>query len=536
MIFQKIFKTWSNYRFQQYRYFSISATFNKGKGTCTKEITPTNSPTPYHCMVEPCYVDPCKPTPTVVIIGAGIAGLSAAHRLVQCGIRNFTVLEATDRPGGRIHSCWIGDIVAEMGAQYIEGGCIANPVFTLAAQEGLLKPPLQRPDLNKGLFYTSDGRAIDLPISITAYHTFRQIEQQAASLFSLECIERDHGSLLSFMAARIQQELGNFPPQQRYDAARVLYGMTNCCRCRYGDDLSLVSADYFGSYIEIPGGNVRIPLGFVGVLAPLLRDLPDCAVRYCKAVQQIRWNQSGENSPRAVVSCCDGDEFPADYVLVTVSLGVLKSQASTLFCPNLPCEKLEAISKLGFGNVNKIFLEYNRPFWVWREGGIRLAWSAEELEDRSEWVKGLSTIEEMPGSQHVLCAWVAGPEAATMESCSDDEVANSVSLVLRQFTGDPSLPYPSNVLRSKWCTDPYFCGAYSYMGLQSTVPYQCELATPVPGVCDPNPPVLLFAGEATSPGQHSTAHGARLSGIREAERILQLTKRLGGPPKPQPNV
>lgn len=42
-------------------------------------------------------LDPCKPEPTVVIVGAGMAGLSAAHRLAQCGLQNFTILEATDR-------------------------------------------------------------------------------------------------------------------------------------------------------------------------------------------------------------------------------------------------------------------------------------------------------------------------------------------------------------------------------------------------------------------------------------------------------
>lgn len=66
----------------------------------------------------------------------------------------------------------------------------------------------------------------------------------------------------------------------RYDAARVMHGLTNCVRCRCGNDLSLISADQFGSYIEIPGGNIRVPLGYVGVLAPLLRDLPDCCVRF----------------------------------------------------------------------------------------------------------------------------------------------------------------------------------------------------------------------------------------------------------------
>lgn len=52
--------------------------------------------------------------------------------------------------------------------------------------------------------------------------------------------------------------------------------------------------------------------------------------------------------------------------------------------------------------------------------------------------------------------------------------------------------------------------------------------------CESVPPILLFAGEATIPGHYSTVHGARLSGIREAERIIQLTKRLGGPPKKVP--
>lgn len=42
-------------------------------------------------------VDPCKAEPSVLIIGAGIAGLSAGQRLKQSGINNFTILEATDR-------------------------------------------------------------------------------------------------------------------------------------------------------------------------------------------------------------------------------------------------------------------------------------------------------------------------------------------------------------------------------------------------------------------------------------------------------
>lgn len=60
------------------------------------------------------------------------------------------------RPGGRIHSCWMGDVIAEMGAQYIEGGSVANPIYNLAAQEQLLEPPLLKPDPTKGLFLNAN--------------------------------------------------------------------------------------------------------------------------------------------------------------------------------------------------------------------------------------------------------------------------------------------------------------------------------------------------------------------------------------------
>ncbi|XP_067002314.1 peroxisomal N(1)-acetyl-spermine/spermidine oxidase [Anabrus simplex] len=480
-------------------------------------------------------IPPCTPEPQVVIVGAGIAGLSAAQRLTQCGITNFTVLEATERPGGRIHSCWLGNVVAEMGCQWIKGACIANPVYTLAAQEGLLKPPLCRTDMGGGLFFSSDGHAIDTPISFLAANRFRQIEQQSMALFNLGC-GTAHDSLLSFFNNRIEQEVLTFPLEHRYDASRVMHGMVNTIRVNCGDDLSMVSAEQFGSQIQIPGGLVTIPLGFIGVIAPMLREIPERSIRYCKPVKQIRWGSATVTGPRATVKCIDGEEFHADYVLVTVSLGVLKTQSDTLFCPELPPEKLEAITKLGYGDINKIFLEYKRPFWVWCEGAIKLAWSNDELIDRTDWVKGLCTFHEVAGSHNVIYAMVGGQEASYTEKISEEKIAEGCTNVLRRFTGDPALPYPTNVLRSKWCSDPYFCGAQSYMGLGSNVGHQCDLGQPLPGMTGGDAPTLLFAGEATTSGHYATVHGARLSGIREAERIAQLTLRYGGPPRPPEEV
>ena len=68
----------------------------------------------------------------VAIIGAGIAGLSAANHLIENGIKDIVVIEARDRIGGRIHTVKHNGRPLELGAQWIHGGCPANSVFNLA--------------------------------------------------------------------------------------------------------------------------------------------------------------------------------------------------------------------------------------------------------------------------------------------------------------------------------------------------------------------------------------------------------------------
>lgn len=503
------------------------------------------------CKIKENVVEPDIQQPKVVIIGAGMAGLSAAQRLVECGLSNFKILEATDRSvdyiilitiaeyiytncfyrtGGRIYSCWFGDVITELGAQHINGASVGNPLYNIACQEGLLSTPINRRDLCRGVFCTSDGKVVDTASTLTALHTFRQIEQQAMSLFNMDKAHKN-GSLHQFLHLRIEQVLKQFPKNQRYDAARIMYGLTNYIKQQVGEDLSCVSADQYGSMIGIPGGKVNIRKGYVGFLAPLLKSLPTKSLCYNKPVCKVSWGAMNRCGTRAIIKTCDGKEYPADYVIVTVSLGVLKEQANTIFFPQLPQIKLDAIKNLGFGMMDKIFLEYCQPFWAWNEGGINFAWSAEELADRKDWLKGLSCIEEVEGSKSVLCAYIGGQEAAQMELATDEEVAEGITKLLRQFTGDSTLPYPSTILRTKWATDPYFCGSYSYMSLNSTIAHQCDLSVPIPVGTESSAPILLFAGEATCVGHYSTTHGARLSGIREAERIIQLTNKFKGPPR-----
>lgn len=102
------------------------------------------------------------------------------------------------RPGGRIHSCWLGDVIAEMGCQNIDGACVSNPVYNLAVQEGLFRNAVKRKDPLQGVFCTSDGRAVDTALTTMAFHVFQQIKNEAASLFHMGC-GKDHGSLYNFL-------------------------------------------------------------------------------------------------------------------------------------------------------------------------------------------------------------------------------------------------------------------------------------------------------------------------------------------------
>lgn len=104
----------------------------------------------------------------------------------------------------------------------------------------------------------------------------------------------------------------------------------------------------------------------------------DSRVELNKLVTNIQWNGA-----RALVSCSDGSQYSAEYVIFTASLGVLKARHHSLFTPALPARKITAIQNIAFGSLEKFFLEFDVPFWpstadwakysiLWSEADIAL--------------------------------------------------------------------------------------------------------------------------------------------------------------------
>ncbi|XP_032529590.2 protein anon-37Cs-like [Danaus plexippus] len=483
------------------------------------------------CGIDPFDPNKCFQEPRVVIIGAGMAGLSAASRLSQRGINNLVVLEAYERPGGRIHSCWLGDVVAELGADLANSDYFTHPVYNLSAAEKPPRPGVPGSEHTRGLFNSIVTKKVPYPPTVSAYYKFRQIEEEASNIFCLGG-SKQHGSLINFMSIRIQQELHEYPEEQQHDAARIMFGLTHMMNARCGDDTAMLCADHTGCFMNMPGGDVRVPLGTIGTLAPLLRQIPEGAIRYCKPVNCVYWGTCIKSGYRSTVCTTDGDEFPADYVIITPSIGVLYSNSTRLFCPSLPASKIDALRCFGFGYCNKIYLEYCRPFWFWHNGSLDFDYTYETLSHRNDWTRGITAIRVVPNSKHVISVLVFGKEALTLEGLCDKDVAEGVTDLLKTSTGNRYIPYPITILRSHWVSDPYFQGVFSYEGKCTDGEAQRALACPLPGPSESIPPILLFAGEATVPAHYGTIDGARISGVREAERIVQLTKQFGGPPLP----
>jgi spermine oxidase len=91
----------------------------------------------------------------------------------------------------------------------------------------------------------------------------------------------------------------------------------------------------------------------------------------------------------------------------------LKQHQSGLFVPALPADKVKVIENLKMGTVNKIFLEFETPFWDLENAGIMFLNSGDELDnqvlDETNWVRHLLGFDAVLNLPNMLVGWIAGP-------------------------------------------------------------------------------------------------------------------------------
>ncbi|XP_076754857.1 peroxisomal N(1)-acetyl-spermine/spermidine oxidase [Xylocopa sonorina] len=475
----------------------------------------------------------------ILIVGAGMAGLSAANHLLKNHETDFLIVEARGRIGGRIVATKIGNEKVELGANWIHG-VLGNPMFELAMANGLIDI-VHVPRPHKVVAAMEDGKQLPFPILQEIYEAYVCFLRRCEEYFLSSYSPPDGiNSVGEHVALEAQIYLSAFPVEERKVRQLLFDCLLKRETCITGcDNMKDVDLLEMGSYAELQGGNISLPDGYSAILEPVSKYIPKSSILTRHAVTKIRWqrnkctnsdnfNNCSNINPSIEIQCENGKTILAEQIICTLPLGVLKEKANDIFEPPLPNCKLQAIDRLLFGTVDKIFLEYERPFLNPGVSEVMLLWddtrlSEEEMQDMNKtWYRKIYSFTKI--SETLLLGWISGKAAEYMEKLSGTEVADICTTILRRFLNDPFVPAPKNCLRTSWHSQPYTRGSYTAMAIgASQLDINC-LAEPIVQENDPSKILIAFAGEHTHSSFYSTVHGAYLTGRTAAQTLLELKK------------
>jgi monoamine oxidase len=210
-------------------------------------------------------------------------------------------------------------------------------------------------------------------------------------------------------------------------------------------------------------------------------------------------------------------ELEAEAVVCTLPLGILKQdpyEGGVTFDPPLPQEKQIAIQRLGTGLLNKCALSFDRIFW---QNVDFIGWAE---SDQSSYL--VLNGAAYTGGKPILIFMYGGNFAKDIQDWTDQQIVEDCMKVLQKLCGRRTIPRPLDYCVTRWGKDPRSRMAFSYIppGVDGFAELR-NMSKPIYGQSESfgEVPLLMFAGEHTTPFHPSTIHGAFLSGIREAYRL-----------------
>lgn len=350
---------------------------------------------------------------------------------------------------------------------------------------------LNTPKPHKLIATTEDGKQVPFPILQEIYEAYVCFLRRCEEYFLCQYIPPpDIDSVGEHINYEIELYLANQSNADDVHLKKLIFECllkreTCISGCNTMNEIDLLE---LGSYTELQGGNIVLPKGYSSILGPMTQSiLPEQIVLSCP-VKTIHWKRKScgqrtknsiggldtvdevdsddsdktvtevpiNNSPshnnnhhrdKVKIDCVDGTVYYADHVICTVPLGVLKECHNTLFEPELPNYKLEAIDHLLFGTVDKIFLEYDRPFLNKDISEVMLLWDTVDETNASMenmWFRKIYSFSKV--SETLLLGWISGKEAEYMETLSHTVVAEVCTDILRKFLKDPFIPKPKSCI------------------------------------------------------------------------------------------
>uniref|UniRef100_A0A3Q2XZ25 Lysine-specific histone demethylase n=1 Tax=Hippocampus comes TaxID=109280 RepID=A0A3Q2XZ25_HIPCM len=355
------------------------------------------------------------------------------------------------------------------------------------------------------------------PRDITAEFLVKSKHRDLTSL----CKEYDELQELQGKLEEKLQELEANPPSDVYLSSRdrqILDWHFANLEFANATPLSTLSLKHWDQDddFEFTGSHLTVRNGYSCVPVALAEGLD---IKLNTAVRQVRYTASGcEVIAVNTRSATQTFIYKCDAVLCTLPLGVLKQQPPAVqFVPPLPEWKTSAIQRMGFGNLNKVVLCFDRVFW---DPSVNLFGHVGSTTASRGELFLFWNLYKAP----ILLALMAGEAAGIMENISDDVIVGRCLAILKGIFGSSAVPQPKETVVTRWRADPWARGSYSYVAAGSSgndYDLMAQPITPGPAIPGASQPVprLFFAGEHTIRNYPATVHGALLSGLREAGRI-----------------
>jgi monoamine oxidase len=404
------------------------------------------------------------PSIDIAIIGAGAAGLGAAHALKDSGLSTI-VLEARDRVGGRGHTIMPAPgITFDLGCGWLHSAD-RNSFVPIAERLNFeidkTRPPWREQSFDTG--FPLQER-LDFIRAIDAFYD--RAEQAAKS-------GRDS-------AASACLEPGN-----RWNP--MIHAISTYVNGAELDRVSILDMEAY----EDSEINWRVRRGYGALMAAYGASCP-----LALNTQVTLIDHSGK---RLRIETSRGT-LSAAKAIVTVPTNLIADEAIR-FHPALPA-KVDAARGLPLGLDNKVMLALSEPEALPKDGNLRGATMR----------TAMGSFHLRPFGQPCIEGFFGGSFARELENAGDGALAAEAIDEIVALLGSDFRRKLTPLAESRWGHDPFARGGYSH-ALPGHAGKRAVLAAPVDGR-------LFFAGEATSPNFFSTAHGARDSGERAAGEVL----------------